>query len=109
LKESFVIWPFRPLDNSRSVVVEIFPRLFFILADQRTQRGWKNKNIVDKILRHFGSDELPSNFKIESKDQIDAILSAAAIRHLAGHPNTWKPSGLTDCARAFEGWIFGVV
>jgi len=109
LKHNFLVWPFFSLDNSRSVIVEIFPRLFFNLADQRSPRGWENNNIVNKILRRFGSDDLPSNFNNKSKDKIDAIISAAAIRHLAANSDNWNPAGLTSCARAYEGWIFGVV
>lgn len=108
LNQSFLIWPFQDLDNFRSVIVEIFPRLFFNLAGQNSA-GWKNQNIVDKVLSHFESEALPPNLKIDSKDQIDAIISAAAIRHLSKNPRTWEPEELNKCARGFEGWIFGAV
>jgi hypothetical protein len=108
LNTTFLIWPFQRDDNARSLIVEIFPRFFFKLAEVNP-REWRNRDTVNNALEFFGSDILPSNVGIESEDQIDAIISAAAIRHLAGKPNSWQPSGLNECARAYEGWIFGVV
>lgn len=110
LKQSYLIWPFNPINHSISVIVEIYPRLFFRLAGRNSARDWRDLTIVNEVLRHFDSNPLPPDTKaIESKDKIDAIISAAAIRHLAANLDTWNPPGLTDCARAYEGWIFGVV
>lgn len=111
LKQSYLIWPFNPINHSISVIVEIYPRLFFKLAGQNSARAWSDLTIVNEVLRHFDSNSLPPDTRtIESKDKIDAIISAAAIRHLASNPNTWQPAGLkNECARTYEGWIFGVV
>lgn len=108
LNRDFIIWPFQDLDNRRSVFVEIFPRLFYKLAGQNP-REWRNRDTVNNALKWFGSDELPPDLTIESEDQIDAIISAAALRHLSKDPRTWQSEKLTKCARDFEGWIFGAV
>ncbi len=105
--KDFSIWPFQRENQGRSVIVEIFPRYFYILAGANP-RQWHNRTEVNKALKYFDSEPLPPGLEIESEDQIDAIVSAAAIRHLAGKPKIWQPAGLNECARAHEGWIFGV-
>lgn len=108
LDKDFLIWPFQNLDNQRSVIVEIFPRFFYLLASQNP-RDWRNRDTINNALKWFGSEALPADLVIESEDQIDAIISAAAIRHLSKNPRTWQAEELNKCARDFEGWIFGAV
>jgi len=69
----------------------------------------QNNNKVNNVLKFFNSEPLSSDKTQKTGDQIDAIISAAAIRHLADKPKTWNPDGLTDCARTYGGWIFGVL
>lgn len=107
LNKDFQIWPFEKENNGRSVIVEIYPTLFYRLSGQNT-RNWQNHETVNKALKYFGSDPLPSDLRVELKDQIDAIISAAPIRHLANNPNTWYRAELKECARVYEGWILGV-
>lgn len=109
LNKDFQIWPFEKADDGRSVIVEIYPASFFRLAGQNP-RNWRNPAVVNDALEYFGSQPLPSDQRFESKDEIDAIISAAAIRHLANKPNhnIWQPAALSEDARKFEGWIFGV-
>ena len=107
LKKDFLIWPFEWLDNYRSVFVEIFPRLFFTMAGENPQ-NWQNRNVVNNAFKYFGSDALLSDAKIESEDQIDAIISAAALRHFSNIQSIWHPTALNNCAKTFEGWIFGI-
>jgi len=108
LNKDFFVWPFQRENNERSVIVEIFPRFFYILAGMNP-RDWRNRDTINSALKWFGSEALLHDVAIETDDQIDAIISAAAIRHLAGNPATWQPSRLNECARAHEGWILGVV
>ena len=108
LTKEFLIWPFQRRSNERSVIVEIFPRFFYILAGANP-RKWQNRENVNNALKWFGSEALPLDMALATEDQVDAIISAAALRHLAGKPDSWQPAGLTDCARSYEGWIFGVV
>ena len=106
--KEFLVWPFQKENNEQSIIVEIFPRFFYILAGANP-REWRNRYKVNNALKWYGSDELPHDVTLESEDQIDAIISAAAIRHLAANPDTWNPPRLNECARSYEGWIFGVV
>jgi len=107
LNGNFLIWPFQRLDSSRSLIVEIYPGFFYKLAGANSQDR-QNHGKLNNVLKFFNSDLLLSDLTI-TKDQTDAIISAAAIRYLAGKQKTWNPERLTDCARAYEGWIFGVV
>lgn len=98
------IWPFESPDRCNLVVVEIFPQLFFRMANQ--QPG------VEKLgaaLEHFESDPLSRGTKVSTQDEADAVVSAAALRCLANRQDVWNPSGMDECARTYEGWIFGAV
>ncbi len=108
LNSMLFIWPFQRENKIRSVIVEIFPRFFYILAGANP-REWRNRRNVNNTLKYFGSEELTHEVEIQSEDQVDAIISAAAIRLLKSAPDTWQPARLNACARAYEGWIFGVV
>jgi uncharacterized protein with HEPN domain len=108
LNKDFLIWPFQREDNSRSVIIEIYPTLFYRLAGENPI-DWRDNNVVNKAFKHFGSDPLPSDPTVKSRDHIDAIISAAAIRHLSNNKDSWQPKGLNNCAKGYEGWIFGVV
>lgn len=103
------IWPFDSISKNKSVLVEIFPRLFFACAGEDS-RQWKDLNTVNTVLRHFESEPLEQGFDFSSKyaeDKIDAIISAAALRELSSHPKVWRPRSLEGKAQRFEGWIFG--
>jgi hypothetical protein len=106
LNKNFLIWPFQYEDSYRSVILEIYPALFYKMAGENT-KSWQNHKTINNALEYFSSEPLPPYLKFESKDQIDAIISAAAIRHLSNNPDTWRPAELSKCARVFEGWIFG--
>lgn len=103
------IWPFYSISKNKSVLVEIFPRLFFARA-REDSRQWRDLSTVNAVLRHFKSEPLEQGFDFSSKyaeDKIDAIVSAAALRGLSSHPKVWHPQSLEGKAQRFEGWIFG--
>lgn len=103
------IWPFYSISKNKSVLVEIFPRLFFARAGEDS-RQWKDLSTMNAVLRHFKSEPLEQGFDFSSKyaeDKIDAIVSAAALRGLSSHPKVWHPQSLEGKAQRFEGWIFG--
>jgi len=100
------IWPFDSVSQSRSTLVEIFPRLFFAIAG-RKPRKWKVNDTVNAVLKHFGSEPLIQDISKYSEDEIDAIVSAAALRELSSNPKFWHPQGLDMKTQRFEGWIFG--
>jgi hypothetical protein len=107
LNKDFSIWPFQRGSKGQSVIVEIFPRFFYIMAGA-DPRAWRNRDNVNRALAWYDSEALPADLTLETEDQVDAMVSAAAIRHLATNRDTWNPPGLSDCARNYEGWILGV-
>ncbi len=100
------IWPFDSLSRSKSIVVEIFPRLFFAITGEDS-RHWQDDGIVNAVLRYFGSEPLAGNITRYTEDEVDAIISAAALRNLSSRPEVWRPLGLDKETQRSEGWIFG--
>lgn len=103
------IWPFDSISENKSVLVEIFPRLFFTLANKDPKK-WRDISTVNAVLRHFESESLEQSFDFSSKyaeDRVDAIISTAALRELSSHPEVWCPHSLDRETQRFEGWIFG--
>lgn len=99
------IWPFDSLVDSKSTLVEIFPRLFFILAG-KDPKQWRNIHVVNAVLKQFSSKPLPHD-RVGSEDEVDAIVSAAALRSLSSDGEAWHPEALDAEVRIYEGWIFG--
>jgi hypothetical protein len=100
------IWPFDNVVSGKSTLVEIFPRLFFILARQNPQR-WRTTGVVNAVLEHFSSKPLSEGTAMESEDEVDAIVAAAALRSLSCNSEAWNPQSLDREMRRYEGWIFG--
>lgn len=100
------VWPFEDPAPGRTVLTEIYPRLFL----KRTgfgQRKIRDGGDVDSALRQLGSR--PAGLTgVVSDHASDALVSAAGLRALAGQPGVWQPRGLDERARRREGWIFGV-
>ncbi len=101
LGPKLVIWPFDPLDDEASVLVEIFPRFFPLLKGRKpAMRVVENLNAA---LAAYGSEAFSA--PIASEDAGDAVISAAALRALSAESTPW--ASLPPEAR-HEGWIFGV-
>jgi hypothetical protein len=103
------IWPFESISRGKSVIVEIFPRIFFTYARENPQK-WKDIKSVNAVLKYFNSGPLGFDFDPSSKyaeDKIDAIISSAALRELSLSSKIWQPKSLRSQSRQFEGWIFG--
>ncbi len=100
------IWPFDSVSESKSTLVEIFPRLFFALAGKNS-RQWRVDDIVNAVLRYFGSEPLTQGATTISEDEADAIVSAVALRTLSSRMDVWYPQSLDEEIRRFEGWILG--
>ena len=101
------IWPFMAVGRHNLAVVEIFPSYYFAQAGIRAVNGaHSDVENINKALRHFGSDPVPSGFVAEGPDadDADALISAAALRAGQGC--------LMSCPQPesskLEGWIFGV-
>ncbi len=105
--ERVPIWPFATVSEGQSAIVEIFPRLYYVRAGQ-DPRAWKESSCLERVLSHYKSEPLSKRVVIQIEDEADAIISAAAMRHLAQASGAWSPTSMTECAKEFEGWIFGV-
>tara|TARA_B100001123_G_C15195093_1_gene981018 strand:- start:203 stop:922 length:720 start_codon:yes stop_codon:yes gene_type:complete len=105
--EKFVsIWPFGAM-TEKSVVVEIFPRLYFKKAGA-DPRDWVSIGSIDKVLNYYGSQSLDTNWKPEREDEADALVSAAALRGLTMGNAVWSTPKSNRSIKETEGWIFGV-
>jgi len=103
--DAWSIWPFQALEEDRSTMVEVFPTLF------QVQAGLPGGDLthlptMNAALAALGSAPLADAPATE--DEADALLIAAALRHL-DQPGAaaWHPPGLQGGPQEFEGWIFG--
>jgi hypothetical protein len=100
------VWPFEALDG-RSVLVEIFPRLYFKRA-KVDPRSWREPAALNQVLAFYGSAALPASWVPAREDEPDALISAAALRALSEIPAIWSTPLDIPAAKTVEGWIFGV-
>ena len=98
------IWPFDP-PCGRSVVAEIFPRLFYLRAGV-DPRHWQDPDAMERALARYSSDPPDPAWRPVRDDETDAVLVAAAIRALVPEQCA-VPSDLAGTVLR-EGWIFGV-
>ena len=100
----FSIWPFEM--PAASVAVEIYPTLFRKQALGSTAKI-RCRADLNRALRAFNvcpTSGHPDD--VLTDHDTDALLSAAALRHIAPTPSLWgRP---TDPRVLREGWIFGV-
>ncbi len=102
------VWPFEPLDSAPLVLVEIFPQVFLKKALRQTAKV-RDASAGNEALKFFGSRPTaqPPDGK-NAADAWDALISAAALRHLARDEKLWCPKAMTPDVARREGWIFGV-
>jgi len=95
------IWPFEELHDKKSAIVEIFPRYFPLSRNQSPKLA--DHSNLNGALAAF--DCRPIETAPASEDEGDALLSAAALRHLSADATLFR---LPDDSIRREGWIFGV-
>lgn len=78
-----LIWPFDPLEEGKSAIVEIYPRLFYKLAEINDAFGQEWRHINEA-------------FPNATRDEQDALISAAALRHLAAKRKAGIRQGWTQ-------------
>lgn len=101
------IWPFDQVSPQTDIViVEMFPRLYALLAGADPRR-WRENEFLPKVLKFYGS-RIRNPTQLTTEDEMDAYFSATAIRKLATDSTVWSPPQMTSIAAAHEGWIFGV-
>ena len=106
MSESLSIWPFQqPTKNSG--IVEVFPRLYFKLANTDPSL-WQNRENINQTLAFYKSEKLSDHIEINREDEADALVSAAALRFLSSDEELWSAPKISEAAIKAEGWIFGV-
>jgi hypothetical protein len=106
-RDRVAIWPFDDISLAGCVIVEVFPRLYFRLACENP-RQWRDPRVLNATLGHFGSEPPTPATTFKREDEVDAVITSAALRSLAQERQYWRPHGMTGCAGQYEGWIFGV-
>jgi hypothetical protein len=104
------IWPFDPIGAAKVVIAEIYPAAFYRLADRsrptpRRVKSGAHTVIASDVLSFFGTRydrRIPASI-----DAIDALISAAAMMHLAQGPALLGTFDDPDIS-GNEGWIFGI-
>ena len=108
LDRKVAIWPFDPLPEQASAVVEIYTRIYLRRAGMS---GVKLRSRVELNRALAGLGSPPARLRFEPSDhQADALVTAAGMRQLAStEPRAFAPDGLTEEIALAEGWTFGVV
>ncbi len=111
LESKVAVWPFDPLPESGSVIVEMYTAIA-ALAAGRTAASSKLRDYdaLNAALAHpaIASPPVRGTGPL-SDDDADALLTAAWLRRAAGDPARWSPPGLTHHIAQTEGWTFGAV
>lgn len=101
------IWPFDPVPESGSVIVEIYTSLAARAAGIRKGLSKvRDGASLDAALTKLGCEpHVP--LRRYTDHATDAILTSAWLRTIAHEKRLWSPPGMADVA-ATEGWTFGV-
>ncbi len=115
LEGNVPVWPFDFLQgrsfgscaDSGSMVVEIYTRVFILLAGLN---GRKVRSLSEMNRAVAGLGSRPSLLASEPNDhETDVIIAAAGLRAIAGDHRYWNPPALTPRIARSEGWTFGVL
>jgi hypothetical protein len=101
------IWPFDPVPETGSVIVEIYTSLAARAAGIRKGLSkLRDARALDAALAKLGCEpHMPLQHYTDHAT--DAILTSAWLRTVAHEDHLWSPDGLADVAST-EGWTFGV-
>lgn len=109
LRGRLPVWPFDPLPESGSVVVEIYTTLAALDAGRSAARAkMRTLDELNRALAALGSPPVEGEGAIDDHAS-DALLAAAWLRAVAGDPRRWAPPGLTAEIARTEGWTFGAL
>jgi hypothetical protein len=102
------IWPFDPLPDGGSVVVEIYTSIAALAAGLRKNRTKvRDAALLDEALAALGSGP-HAPLRAYDDHSTDAIMAAAWLRRVHADPALWAPPRLTNELAITEGWTFGV-
>ena len=101
------VWPFDPVPETGSVIVEIYTSLAARAAGIRKGLSkLRGARALDAALTKLGCEpHMPLQHYTDHAT--DAILTSAWLRTVAHEDHLWSPDGLADVAST-EGWTFGV-
>ncbi|MEA3015558.1 MAG: hypothetical protein QOI38_280, partial [Sphingomonadales bacterium] len=106
LNRRLPVWPMDALDGEGSAIVEIYTRVFILMAGQ-SGRKVRSLAQLNRALAALGS--APARLGREPNDhETDVLIAAAGLRRIAGDPSYWNPPALTPAIARGEGWTFGV-
>ncbi len=107
LARQLPIWPFDPVPESGSLIVEIYTSLAARAAGIRKGLSKvRDGASLDAALAKLGCEpHVP--LRRYTDHATDAILTSAWLRTIAHEKRLWSPPGMAEVA-ATEGWTFGV-
>jgi hypothetical protein len=109
LRHSVPVWPFDPLPDKDSLIVEIYSSIAARAAGRPKGRTKiRDAAALDMALAALGSVPHVPLARYDDHST-DAILTAAWMRRAARNAAHWTPSALNDAIAATEGWTFGVI
>ncbi|MCF8708269.1 hypothetical protein [Rhizorhapis sp. SPR117] len=109
LGQHLPVWPFDPVPDAGSAIVEIYTSIAARAAGRPKGRSKiREAAMLDAALAAFGSAR---HTPLASYDDhaTDAILTAAWLRRHAPNPQYWSPESMTAEIARTEGWTFGVL
>ena len=107
LQHRLAIWPFDPLPESGSVLVEIYTTLAAIAAGRSAAKSKiRDYAALNAALSALNSMPVRGHGPI-TDHAADALISAAWLRGLAHDAANWSPPLLTPEIAQTEGWTFG--
>lgn len=103
------LWPFDPLPERGSVVVEIYTTIAALAAGRRAGRSkLRSYAELNEALAALGSKPVCERGPIDDH-RSDALLAAAWLRSVAHRPEYWNPPAMTAEIARTEGWTFGAL
>ncbi len=109
LSGRMTLWPFDPVPERGSVVVEIYTTIAAIAAGRRAGRSkLRTCAELNEALATLGSNAVPGRGPVDDH-RSDALLAAAWLRAVAHRPEYWHPPAMTPKIARTEGWTFGAL
>jgi len=111
VQRALPIWPFDPMPETGSLIVEIYTSIAALAAGR--PRGRTKMTTIEAlnaalISPAIASAPVPGSGPIDDH-KADALLTAAWLRANADRAELWRPSALTPELARTEGWTFGVL
>lgn len=108
LHDDVPVWPFDPVPDGGSLIVEIYTSIAARAAGRPKGRTKiRDPATLDAALAVMDSDPHTPLARYDDHST-DALLTAAWLRKAAADPLLWTPPGLTPHIARTEGWTFGI-